>query len=107
LGLGLTFVFSACNVYLRDLEHILGIITMSMFYVTPILYPISMVPDRLLKVLYINPMTPMVLAFQDVLYYQRAPHLDTLVIVIAYVVIALVAGYFIFQRLQRNFVEEL
>ena len=107
LGLGLTFIFSACNVYLRDLEHILGIITMSMFYVTPILYPISMVPERLLKVLYINPMTPMVLAFQDILYYQRAPRLDTLVIVIAYAAIALVTGYFIFQKLQRNFVEEL
>lgn len=107
LGLGLAFVFSACNVYLRDLEHILGIITMSMFYVTPVLYPVSMVPERFLKLLYLNPMTPMVLAFQDVLYYQRAPHLDTLIIVVAYALIALVAGYFIFQRLQRNFVEEL
>ena len=107
LGLGLTFIFSACNVYLRDLEHILGIITMSMFYVTPILYPVSMVPERFLKLLYLNPMTPMVLAFQDILYYQRAPHLDTLVIVVVYAVVALVAGYFIFQKLQRNFVEEL
>lgn len=107
LGLGLAFVFSACNVYLRDLEHILGIITMSMFYVTPVIYPVSMVPERFLKILFLNPMTPMVMAFQDVLYYQRAPHLDTLIIVVAYALIALVAGYFIFQRLQRNFVEEL
>lgn len=107
LGLGLAFVFSACNVYLRDLEHILGIITMSLFYVTPVIYPVSMVPERFLKILYLNPMTPMVMAFQDILYYQRAPHLDTLIIVVAYALIALVAGYFIFQRLQRNFVEEL
>ena len=107
LGLGLAFVFSACNVYLRDLEHILGIITMSLFYVTPVIYPVSMVPERFLKILYLNPMTPMVMAFQDILYYQRAPHLDTLIIVVAYVLIALVAGYFIFQRLQRSFVEEL
>ena len=107
LGLGLAFVFSACNVYLRDLEHILGIITMSLFYVTPVIYPVSMVPERFLKILYLNPMTPMVMAFQDILYYQRAPHLDTLIIVVAYALIALVAGYFVFQRLQRNFVEEL
>ena len=107
LGLGLAFVFSACNVYLRDLEHILGIITMSMFYVTPVIYPVSMVPERFLKILYLNPMTPMVVAFQDILYYQRAPHLDTLITVVAYAMISLVAGYFIFRKLQRNFVEEL
>ncbi len=107
LGLGLAFIFSACNVYLRDLEHILGIITMSMFYVTPILYPVSMVPERFLKLLYLNPMTPMVIGFQDILYYQRGPHLDTLVMVVFYALVTLVAGYFIFQKLQRNFVEEL
>ena len=107
LGLGLAFIFSACNVYLRDLEHILGIITMSMFYVTPILYPVSMVPERFLKLLYLNPMASVVLGFQDVLYYQRMPHLDTLLIVVVYAIVALVAGYFIFQKLQRNFAEEL
>ena len=107
LGLGLAFIFSACNVYLRDLEHILGIITMSMFYVTPILYPVSMVPERFLKLLNLNPMAPMVMAFQDILYYQRPPQLATLLIVVVYAVIALVAGYFIFQKLQRNFAEEL
>ncbi len=107
LGLGLAFVFSACNVYLRDLEHILGIITMSMFYATPIIYPVSMVPERFMKYLYLNPMTPVVMGFQDILYYQRLPRLDTLLIVFIYAVISLIVGFFVFQKLQRNFVEEL
>ncbi len=107
LGLGLAFFFSACNVYLRDLEHILGVIIMAMFYATPIIYPVSMVPERFMKYLYLNPMTPVVMGFQDILYYQRPPRLDTLLIVAAYTVVVLVAGFFIFQNLQRNFVEEL
>ena len=107
LGLGLAFIFSACNVYLRDLEHILGIITMSMFYVTPVIYPISMVPERFLHYFYLNPMVPMVTAFQDILYYQRAPHMDTLLGVVGYAVAFIVIGFIVFQKLQRNFVEEL
>jgi ABC-2 type transport system permease protein len=52
-------------------------------------------------------MAPMVMAFQDILYYQRPPQLDTLLIVVGYAAVFLVAGYFIFQKLQRNFAEEL
>ena len=107
LGLGLAFIFSACNVYFRDLEHILGIVTMSMFYVTPVIYSISMVPKKFLHLFYLNPMVPVVLAFQDVLYYQRAPHMDTLLSVAGYAIAFIVIGYFLFQKLQRNFVEEL
>lgn len=107
LGLGLAFIFSACNVYLRDLEHILGVIIMAMFYATPIIYPVSMVPERFMKYLYLNPMTPVVMGFQDILYYQRTPHLDTLLLVSVYAAVALISGFFIFLKLQRNFVEEL
>lgn len=107
LGLGLAFIFSACNVYLRDLEHILGIVTMSMFYVTPVIYPISMVPERFLHYFYLNPMVPMITAFQDILYYQKAPHMDTLLGVVGYAVAFMVIGFVVFQKLQRNFVEEL
>lgn len=107
LGLGIAFVVSACNVYLRDLEHVLGIITMSMFYVTPIIYPIDMVPEKLLPWFKLNPMVPMIMAFHDVIYYKRVPQLDTLLTVIFYAVLFIVVGYFIFQKLQRNFAEEL
>jgi len=107
LGLGIAFVVSACNVYLRDLEHILGIITMSMFYVTPIIYPVDMVPEKFLTWFKLNPMVPMVMAFQDILYYQRVPQMDTLLTVGVYAVVFIVVGYFVFQKLQRNFAEEL
>lgn len=107
LGLGIAFVVSACNVYLRDLEHILGIITMSMFYVTPIIYPVDMVPEKFLPWFKLNPMVPMVIAFHDIIYYQRLPQIDTLLTVTFYAVVFIVSGYFIFQKLQRNFAEEL
>ena len=46
-ALGMAFIFSALNVYFRDLEHILGIVTMAWFYFTPIVYTIEMVPEAI------------------------------------------------------------
>lgn len=47
-ALGMAFIFSALNVYFRDLEHILGIVTMAWFYGTPIVYTIDMVPGAII-----------------------------------------------------------
>ena len=107
LGLGLSFIVSALNVYLRDLEHILGILLMSLFYVTPIIYPVEMVPDKFISWMKLNPMLHMVMAFQDILYYKRNPDFQTLLVIMISSMVIIVIGYIIFQKLQRNFVEEL
>lgn len=106
-GLGLTFIFSACNVYFRDLEHIVGIFTMSMFYVTPIIYPLEMVPERFLLFFKLNPMAYIICVFQDIFYYKRLPQMDMLVNILFFSFLILTIGYFVFQKLQKNFVEEL
>lgn len=107
LGLGLAFMFSACNVYFRDLEHILGILTMSMFYVTPVIYPMEMVPEKFLPLFKLNPMAYIICGFQDIFYYERAPQIETLGNIIFFSILILIIGYSVFQKLQKNFVEEL
>ena len=105
--LGITFLFAALNVYFRDLEHILGIITMVWFYLTPIVYTEEMVPKQYLGLFSMNPLTHLMGAYRDILYYHRIPDFTTLVSIVIFAVIFLVIGYFTFQKLQRNFVEEL
>ena len=107
LGLGISFIVSALNVYLRDLEHILGILMMSLFYVTPIIYPLEMVPNKFVFWMKLNPMLHMIVAFQDILYYKRDPDIQTLLVIMISSMIIIAIGYVIFQKLQRNFVEEL
>lgn len=55
LVLGITLITSACNVYFRDLEHIIGVIMMAWIYLTPVMYDISYVPEHLLGIFYLNP----------------------------------------------------
>ena len=107
LALGVTYLVSALNVYFRDLEHILGIVSMAWMYLTPIIYPIDMVPKEYVPLFYFNPMTSITIAYRDILYYGQVPHISTLsnAMVMGFVVLA--AGQITFGRLQKHFVEEL
>ena len=106
-ALGMAFIFSALNVYFRDLEHILGIVTMAWFYGTPIVYTIEMVPEQFLGFFYLNPMTHIVDAYRAILYYHQVPDFSTLSSIVVFSVVFIVIGYILFQKLQRHFVEEL
>lgn len=105
--LGLSFIVSGLNVYFRDLQHILGIAIMAWMYATPIMYDINMVPESMRTLIYLNPMTPIVVGIRDVLYYQRVPDLYNISIILLWSVVFIVFGYFVFQKLQKGFVEEL
>lgn len=107
LALGITMLTSALTVYFRDLEHILGIITMAWMYLTPIMYSVNIVPERLLPIFYMNPMTPIIIAYRQILYYREAPQLNTLLHGVLLGVVFLSVGWFSFSRLQRRFAEEL
>lgn len=107
LALGLGMLVSALTVYFRDLEHILGIFMMAWMYMTPIMYTIDMVPEELRKFINLNPMTPVIQAYKDILYYKQAPQLETLLQATVLGVICLIIGNVVFNKLEPDFVEEL
>lgn len=107
LALGITFLASALTVYFRDLEHILGIVSMAWMYLTPVLYSIDMVPEEYQMIAQLNPMTPITIAYRDILYYGQMPELNTLVNAIVLGIAVLLVGKVSFSRLQRGFAEEL
>lgn len=107
MALGGAMLTSAFTVYLRDLEYILGIISMAWMYMTPVLYPVDLVPDRLLPIFYLNPMTPVIIAYRDILYFKKVPEMETMLQGFLLGVVVLIIGYVVFRKLQRGFAEEL
>lgn len=107
LALGIALITSSCTVYLRDLEHILSILSMVWMYMTPIVYPADMIPEKYRFVFNLNPMAPVISAYRDILYYKRMPEFQTLISAVLMGIIVLFIGFAVFQRLQRDFVEEL
>ena len=107
LCLGIALIVSACTVYLRDLEHMIGVLLMAWIYLTPVMYDIRFIPKDLFYLFYMNPMTPIAAAYREVLYYKQIPDLSGLVACLLFALSAVCAGLVIFTGLQKNFVEEL
>ncbi len=78
LALGLTMIMSAVTVYIRDLEYILGIVVMAWQFLTPVMYSMEQVPEKVRWVFMFNPMTYVISAYRDVLYEGKMPRLETL-----------------------------
>ena len=107
LVLGMTCIFSALNVYFRDLEYILNIIMMMWFYLTPIVYSIDMIPDKYRGIFFLNPMTSIIIFYREILYYKRMPSFSYFGGIFIYGIFMIIIGYFIFEKLQKNFAEAL
>ena len=107
LVIGIVLIVSALTVYFRDLEHILGIIIMAWQFLTPVMYPESFVPSQYQAILYLNPMTPIIISFRDVLYYGKMPVVENLVYAFLWSLIIFICGFLLFGKLQKDFAEEL
>jgi ABC-type polysaccharide/polyol phosphate export systems, permease component len=103
--LGFVFILSAVNVYFRDVEHLWGNVMMAWFYLTPIVYPLDMVPAKFMGFFFLNPMTMFTLAYRDILYRGILPNFILIGIMGIISVLILIFGYLVFQRLERGFAE--
>jgi ABC-type polysaccharide/polyol phosphate export permease len=105
--LGLTIVLSMLTVRYRDLQQLLGNLMTLWFFLTPVLYPTSMVPTAFHGFLLLNPMTILVGSFQDALYGAHLPAWRHLAVV-AGLAVALFAGALaLSQRLRWGLAEEV
>jgi lipopolysaccharide transport system permease protein len=117
LTAGLALALSALNVYLRDVEQILGNGLVLLFFLSPILYPVSTVPVTLrlgdtvtvpLRPLYfLNPVAGLVQSYQNIFFFGREPHWIHLGMVAAAAALALWAGWGVFDRLRDSLAEEV
>lgn len=107
LLLGISFIVSSVTVYARDIEHLISVLLMALMYGTPILYSYEMVPKSLAWLINLNPMTSIINAYRDCLFFQQRPDLSSLAIVGIAALALFFIGLFIFQKLQRNFAEEV
>ncbi|MCI6165360.1 MAG: ABC transporter permease [Lachnospira sp.] len=105
LCLGIALIVAALTVYFRDLQYILGILTMAMQYMTPVMYGSEMVPDWALPIFKANPMTPITEMYRQILYYKCVPEMLSLLYVLAIGVVFIVIGFFCFNKLQKGFAE--
>jgi ABC-type polysaccharide/polyol phosphate export permease len=107
LILGLAYLSAAANVYFRDVRYILPVILQIGYYITPIFYDSSAIPQKYLTFLMWNPMTHVVSAYREVLMNGKTPNLQILLWLAATSLGVLLVGYYYFKRASYRFLEEL
>ncbi len=70
---GVSLLFSVVNVIFRDLEHLISTLLMFWFWVTPIFYPMEMIPEKIRWVCNLNPLSVFVLFYRDIIFYGKMP----------------------------------
>ena len=107
LLLGFGLILSSVTVYIRDLNHFIGIALQLLFYATPVVYSYETIPERYRWILKYNPMTYIIEGYRDIFYYQTMPDLKMLGIIFLISIAIIIVGYMIFNKLQKRFAEEL
>ena len=107
LLIAISFIVSSISVYVRDLQHLIGVVLQLLFYATPIVYAAEAIPDNFKWMLNINPMTYVINAYRDIFYNQTMIDVVPLLILIAVSIVACIIGYLIFNKLQKGFAEQL
>ena len=105
--LGIVFILSAVEIYVRDIEHIINFFVGMLFYVTPILYTPDFVPENFSFLLKLNPLAYLIEAYHSIFYYKQIPNLTDLGIVFVLSAFIFTLGYMIFNKLQKGFAEEV
>lgn len=104
LALGVGIWFSALNVKYRDVRHALPFVIQIWMFLSPIIYPSSLVPEEWRWLLALNPLTGLIESFRASLFGQELPWL-TLGYSTVFTVLMLIYAAYTFRRMERAFAE--
>jgi len=107
LTLGLGLLLGSVHVFFRDTAQILGMVFTGWFYLTPIVYPMTYVPERLLSWVRLNPLTPLVELYRQALIEGRLALVPGTAALAVIAIVLLCAGFWLFGRLKPAFVDEI
>ena len=107
LTVGLGFLAAAVNVFFRDTAQINTMLLQGWFYLTPIVYPLSLVPERFARFLKLNPLTALVTLYREALLGGEMPPLASLIPLVVATLLSLAIGIWVFHRLKPVFADEI
>jgi ABC-type polysaccharide/polyol phosphate export permease len=105
--LGLTFPLAALNLYFHDVRFLVGVALTLWFYLTPILYPIDIVPSKYDWVFDANPNALFITAYRRVILYGDNPEPGRMLLGLAIAVSTFLIGYYLFKKMEKGFADSI
>jgi ABC-type polysaccharide/polyol phosphate export permease len=112
LALGLALLLAALTVFFRDIEHLIGVLMIAWFYLSPVIYPLNplLIPKaavRFLPLAWLNPLAWYLESYHSVLIYGTWPAPLPFLGMLTSAVACLVVGYLVFHHLRPRVPEEI
>jgi lipopolysaccharide transport system permease protein len=104
---GISWFVASLGVYVRDLPHAVGIVIQVLFFMTPIIYSIEMVPQQIKPILFFNPLTTIIQTTRHILIYNKWPKWSGLATVTLLSLVIFQLGYVWFMKTKRGFADVL
>lgn len=99
-------LFAACvSVFFRDIPKLIPVLGTMVFFLTPIFYPLNIVPESFRFIIKLNPMTQIVTLYQNILYYRVWPDYLSLGFAFLIGILFLITGYWVFDRKRHTLAE--
>lgn len=103
-SIGIGLIMSVLAVYFRDMIHLYNVLLSAWMYLTPIFYPVNVVPDYVKVIIQVNPMFYFVQAFRDIVLYGQFPDFYTNLACLSFSALSVALGLLIFYKNQHKFV---
>ena len=106
-AMGLGMLLATINVFYRDVQQMVQVILQFWFWLTPIVYVAATLPDTAQRILDLNPLWPLIQAYQGIFLEHQMPDWAGLIYPLLLALFFIVLGVFAFYKLQGEIVDEL
>ena len=103
LLLGLSWLFSSLGVYIRDISQFIGLAITALMFLAPIFYPITVLPDKLQSIIFLNPLTVPIIETREVLLFDAYPNWNAISFYWLASLSICYFGFWCFQKSRKGF----
>lgn len=107
LTVGISLPLAGLNLFFRDIRYLVGVALLVWFYITPVIYPVDLVPDRYRFLFDINPNALLVNVYRRILLQGVSPGSERLLLGIGLVLLTFLIGYYLFKRMEAGFADRI
>jgi ABC-type polysaccharide/polyol phosphate export permease len=105
--LGLTYPLAALNLYFHDVRFLVGVVLTLWFYLTPVLYPATTIPDKYEFVFDVNPNATFIDAYRRVILQGQSPDFEKVLVGAVIALVTFLVGYWLFKKLEKGFADSI
>lgn len=104
---GISLPLAALNLFFHDVRYLVGVILMIWFYITPIIYPLDIVPERYKMLFELNPLSRVVNAYRRVLLDGTSLGMESFLVGMGAALLVFLLGYYLFKRMEAGFADRI